>query len=193
MKIAMLILLIGIVATGSALAARKEEDVSPQGRTGWARLIGYWVFTVVVAFEMVAGSLWDLLRIEYVRAALTHLGYPLYLPFITGVWKFPCALALLVPRFARLKEWAYAGAIFNYTGAVASYLLMGDGARDWVAPLVFAVFTLASWALRPPSRRLPAPATSAKLPAVNWCLPILIAAAMLVFSSLTLPKGAPPL
>ncbi len=42
-----------------------------------------------------------------------------------GVWKIPCALGLLAPRFPRVKEWPIAGAFFNYTGAAASWLLLG--------------------------------------------------------------------
>jgi len=65
---------------------------------------------------------WATLRIEYASLALARLGYPPYLLTIFAVWKLPGALALLVPRprFPRLKEWAYAGAFFNYTGAAAS-------------------------------------------------------------------------
>jgi hypothetical protein len=85
---------------------------------------------------------------------MEHLGYPSYFLLIIGVWKMSCAVALVVPRFPRLKEWAYAGAIFNYTGAVASHLAVDDSASKWVGPLVFAAITLASWALRPPNRRL---------------------------------------
>jgi DoxX-like family len=107
-----------------------------------------------VAYEMVAGSMWDLLRIEYVRVTLTHLGYPLYLLLILGVWKLPCAVVLLIPRFERLKEWTYAGAFFNYSGAVASHLFVGDRLSVWIWPLVFALLTLVSWAVRPSERRL---------------------------------------
>ncbi len=89
------------------------ETVTPTA----ARAVAYWVCTVLLAWEMAAGSMWDLLRIEYTRGVLTHLGYPHYVLFILGVWKLPCAITLLVPRFPRLKEWAYAGAVFNYTGA----------------------------------------------------------------------------
>src|SRR6516165_12617148 len=91
------------------------------------RIVANWIFTLIVAWEMVAGSLWDLLRIEYVRVVLTHLGYPLYLLMILGAWKLTCAVVLLLPRFPRLKEWAYAGAFFNYSGAAASHFLVGDG------------------------------------------------------------------
>ena len=44
---------------------------------------------------------------------MVRLGYPPYLPLITGVWKLPCAMALVSPRFQRVKEWAYAGAFFS--------------------------------------------------------------------------------
>jgi DoxX-like family len=159
--------------------------------TSRSRLVGYWTLTVIVAWEMVAGSMWDLLRIEYVRVVLSHLGYPPYLLFILGVWKLPCALVMLLPRFERLKEWAYAGALFNYSGAFASHVLVGDGPSAWVAPLLFAILTLASWALRPPERRLRAanPAIETRLSA--WIVPMVVVAVMLVAALLTLPKVPP--
>jgi uncharacterized membrane protein YphA (DoxX/SURF4 family) len=163
-----------------------------RGRTYWIRIIAYWAFTLFVAYEMVAGGLWDLLRIEYVRVVMTHLGYPLYLLFIIGVWKIPCAVTLLVPRFLRLKEWAYAGAFFNYTGAVASHLAVGDRAKGWMAPIIFAAFTLASWTLRPPERRLASAGPTIETRYVAWVLPILIVVVLLVVSLVSLPQGPPP-
>ena len=115
--------------------------------------IAYWVATLLVALEMALGGVWDLLRISYVLSVIEHLGYPTYFLFIIGAWKIPCAIALLAPRFPRLKEWAYMGAIFNYTGAVASHLSVGDGAGKCVGPLVYAALTLFSWVLRPADRR----------------------------------------
>jgi DoxX-like family len=144
-----------VIATIAGVRASRREDVAPEGPAALMRSVAYWLLTLVVAFELAAGALWDLLRIEYVRVVLAHLGYPMYLLIIIGVWRIPGALALLVPRFPRLKEWAYAGAFFNYTGAAASHFLAGDSAGKWVGPLVLAVFTLISWALRPASRRLP--------------------------------------
>jgi hypothetical protein len=120
--------LIVTAALAGVLTGRREEDARSQGGRELARSIVYWLLTVVVAFELAAGALWDLLRIEYVRVVLVHLGYPLYLLIILGVWRIPGALALLIPRFPRVKEWAYAGAFFNYTGAAASHFLAGDRA-----------------------------------------------------------------
>lgn len=186
--------LIVIATVAGVLSFRREEETPSQGRGAMIRLIAYWLFTILLAFELAAGALWDLLRIEYVRVALTQLGYPLYLLVILGAWRVPGALALLVPRFRRLKEWVYAGAFFEYTGAAASHLLAGGHGGQWVGPLIFSGFTLVSWALRPAPRRLPmvppSPATGRR--AITWAVPVLTVAAMLIVTFFTLPKGAPP-
>ena len=193
MAAGLIISLILIATVAGVFCSRREEDIPRNGRGATIRLVAYWLFTVGLAFELAAGALWDLFRIEYVRVALTQLGYPLYLLVILGVWRVPGALTLLVPRFPRLKEWVYAGAFFEYTGAAASHLLAGDHGGQWVGPLIFSGFTMLSWALRPASRRLPnvAPPATEK-PAISWGVPILTVAAMLVVAFFTLPKGAPP-
>jgi hypothetical protein len=162
------------------------------GRMYWVRTIAFWAFTMVVVFEMAAGSLWDLLRIEYTRAIMTHLGYPVYLLSILGAWKLAGAATVLVPRCLRLKEWAYAGFVFNYTGAAASHLLAGDGPGMWAGPLVFAAFTVASWALRPADRRLVSTAPPVKPSPRAWAIAVGLLLLLLVISYFTLPKGPPP-
>ena len=194
MKAAILTLFMVVATVAGVFAIRQEQNPNsmPRTRAAWIRAIAYWAFTIPVAFEMAAGGLWDLLRIEYVRVVLAHLGYPLYLLYIIGTPRIPCAFVLLLPRFRRLKEWAYAGAFFNYAGAAASQALAGAGAGQWVGPLVLAGFTLASWGLRPETRRLPEGEPAAKLRPTAWWVPVLIASAMVVVAFLTLPKGAPP-
>jgi hypothetical protein len=88
-----------------------------------------------------------------VAPVLAHLGYPVYVLTILGWWKVLGAIVLLAPRLPRLKEWAYAGTVFDLTGAAASFALRGDSA-GLSGPLFLAVLALASWALRPPSRTL---------------------------------------
>lgn len=127
------------------------------------KAIGYWVTTIFTALELLAGGATDLMHGrtalvagEPVAEVLAHLGYPVYLLTILGVWKVLGAMALLVPRFPRLKEWAYAGSFFVYTGAVASGVVRGlddPGTFIW-PPLIFAVLTFASWTLRPQNRIL---------------------------------------
>jgi uncharacterized membrane protein YphA (DoxX/SURF4 family) len=123
--------------------------------------IGYWVTTIIVALELLAGGVTDLIHGpallfvgDPVALVLAQLGYPVYLLTILGVWKLLGAVALLVPRFPRLKEWAYAGIFIEMTGAAASWAARGGGMGDLIWPLAFAFLTLASWALRPPSRTL---------------------------------------
>jgi hypothetical protein len=118
-----------------------------------ARTVAYWLTTAIVTWELALGGIWDLLRVPYVRGVIAHLGYPSYFLVILGAWKLPGAVALLIPRYPRLKEWAYAGAFFNYTGAAASHFAAGDGPGAIVGPAIFALILMASWALRPPARR----------------------------------------
>ncbi len=136
-----------------------KEDITMKV-TGSSKMIGYWATTIIVTLELLAGGVTDLIHGpallfagDPVVLALERLGYPLYLLTILGVWKLLGAIALLVPRFPRLKEWAYAGTFLVYIGAAASWAMRG-GIGDLIVPLIFAVLTLTSWALRPPGRIL---------------------------------------
>jgi hypothetical protein len=73
---------------------------------------------------------------------------------ILGVWKVLGAGAVLPPGFPLLKEWAYAGMIFDLTGASASHVASSDDVRHILTPLVLAVLVVASWALRPDGRKV---------------------------------------
>jgi hypothetical protein len=114
----------------------------------------YWTTTVFVALEMLVGGASDVSHRREVVAIMEHLGYPLYFVTILGFWKVLGGLTLLAPRLPRLKEWAYAGAIFELIGAAASHTASGDGAGIAAVPLVFAALAFVSWATRPPSRML---------------------------------------
>jgi uncharacterized membrane protein YphA (DoxX/SURF4 family) len=118
-----------------------------------AKSILYWVFTIISALELLAGAEWDLTRRPDAVGVVTQLGYPVYMLTIVGIWKALAVLALLVPGFPRLKEWAYAGVFFEMTGAAASHAAKGDF-PSLLGPLVFAAFAMASWALRPENRTL---------------------------------------
>jgi hypothetical protein len=98
----------------------------------------------------------------------------------------------MLPRLLRLKEWAYPGAVFLYTGAAASHILAGEGANRWSGPLVFALFTLGSWAVRPASRRLALGASSEKPSLRAWLVPSGALVVMTVIALATIPKGSPP-
>jgi hypothetical protein len=126
--------------------------------TAKAVSVAYWICTALTAFFFVPGGLAYALAVPDVVQGVTQLGFPLYFIQLLGVWKVLGGVAILAPGFARLKEWAYAGMLFDLTAAAVANATMGDaiGAAWWhvPAPLLVAAVVVASWALRPPSRRL---------------------------------------
>jgi uncharacterized membrane protein YphA (DoxX/SURF4 family) len=118
------------------------------------RHAAYWTTTVLTVFPFLFGGTAYLLRIDEAVQNMRSLGYPEYLLTIVGAWKVLAGVAIAVPRFPRLKEWAYAGIAFNLTGAALSHAAVGHSAGKMVAPLVLLGVAMASWALRPPSRSL---------------------------------------
>ena len=117
------------------------------------RAAGYWTATACVAAEMGVGGVWDIARLPFVSDLVTHLGYPSYFLVLLGTWKVLGAAALLVPRLPLLKEWAYAGAFFTYTGALVSHLTTGYALGEVAVLVPMIALTVASWALRPAGRR----------------------------------------
>ena len=118
------------------------------------RRVQYWILTGVAAALFVIPGIANLLRIPHIAHDMAHLGYPAYFMGILGTWKLLAAAAILVPGLPRLKEWAYAGMIFDLTGAAISRAVVGDGALSVAVPLAIAAVVVASWALRPSSRTL---------------------------------------
>lgn len=133
------------VLSGPAVSSRS-------GRLRW-RLAVYWVFTAGVVAELGVGGAWDVTGVTSVRDLVAHLGYPSYFLTLLGIWKMLGAVALLIPGRALLKEWVYAGAIFTYTGAVFSHVTTGYALAEVPVLTVLIAVTVASWALRPASRR----------------------------------------
>jgi uncharacterized membrane protein YphA (DoxX/SURF4 family) len=118
------------------------------------RAIAYWVTTALTAFVFLSGGAADLARPSFVMEGMTQLGYPAYFVSILGIWKVLGGLVVVAPRWPRLKEWAYAGMLFDLTSASASHAACGDPAGKIVTPLILLGIVAASWALRPESRRL---------------------------------------
>jgi len=121
------------------------------------RKIGYWIATVLIALGYLTGAYFDIVQPEDMMAEAHKLGYPRFFFSILGVWKLGAGIVILVPRLPRLKEWAYAGIVINTTGAAATHIYMKDAIGDIVTPLVLLAIAMASWALRPASRKLAGP------------------------------------
>jgi uncharacterized membrane protein YphA (DoxX/SURF4 family) len=118
------------------------------------RTIGYWLATALIAFVFISGGYVDITRPTYAVEGMVKLGYPVYFMVILGVWKVLGGIAILIPRTPRLKEWAYAGMLFDLTGAAASHASTRDVWWHVAAPLAILVVVYFSWALRPKKRML---------------------------------------
>jgi len=118
------------------------------------RVIGYWVTTGLLAAVMLLGGIMDVTQNKEIVKAFTHLGYPLYFAVLLGVAKILGAIAILVPKFPRLKEWAYAGITIDLIAAAISHSAVGDDFGKIIVPVVFLVILTVSYLLRPPSRVL---------------------------------------
>jgi hypothetical protein len=119
------------------------------------KVVAYWICTVIVAVCIGSGGAAQVLRLPQNVEGMTALGYPLHFIVLLGVWKVLGALTLLAPGLRLVKEWACAGIFIDLSGAVVASAANAGGAFHVIAPMVLIGFLVASWALRPASRRLP--------------------------------------
>jgi hypothetical protein len=106
--------------------------------------ITYWVLTVLFALAMLGDAYGGITKQQAGQDVLRHLGYPIYMMVIMGVFKFFGAIAILQNTFKTVKEWAFAGFAINFVGAFASRAFVSDGAGLLVPPVVMLLimFTL---------------------------------------------------
>jgi hypothetical protein len=114
----------------------------------------YWVSTGLLSVGMLGSGISQLLHVKEMDELITHVGYPLYFMYIIGVWKILGVVAIVIPKFKLLKEWAYAGFFFLMTGALLSHLSIGDGGKAIYGPLFQTLFIILSWYFRPADRKL---------------------------------------
>jgi hypothetical protein len=121
---------------------------------GKRKLIWYWIITGLLSFFMLGGGLSQALLVKGVIEGFKPLGYPVYFIALIGIWKILGIIAIIVPGFKLLKEWAYAGLFFTMTGAVISHIASNDIKPQIIAPIVFTIFIVLSWYLRPADRKI---------------------------------------
>ncbi|MEJ7623201.1 MAG: DoxX family protein [Pyrinomonadaceae bacterium] len=118
------------------------------------RKIAYWVSTIWLALGMTSTAIVQLIKMPDGVEAVTRLGYPSYLLTILGVWKIFGVVAVLIPGYPKLKEWAYAGFFFAMSGAAISHIIVGDAVTEIFPSLLLLILTVVSWYSRPDSRKI---------------------------------------
>jgi hypothetical protein len=114
----------------------------------------YWIATLWLALGMTATGIVQLLQIKEEVDMMSHLGYPLYFLPLLGIWKLLGVIAILIPKFGLLKEWAYAGFFFAMSGAIISHLASGEYGIELFGPTLLLVLTIISWYFRPAERKV---------------------------------------
>jgi uncharacterized membrane protein YphA (DoxX/SURF4 family) len=117
----------------------------------------YWIATLWLALGMTVTGGGQLVKMKAGQGGVDmihHLGYPVYLLAILGIGKILGVIAVLIPKFPLIKEWAYAGFFFIMSGAVFSHIAVSDPVTAIFPSLLLLILTLISWYLRPPGRKI---------------------------------------
>lgn len=114
----------------------------------------YWIATIWLSLGMLSTGIVQLLQMEQDKARMAFLQYPTYLLILLGIWKIAGVIAVLIPKFPILKEWAYAGFFFAMSGAAFSHIASGSPLSEIFPSILLLVLTVVSWYFRPAERRL---------------------------------------
>ncbi len=126
----------------------------PAGRT--FKII-YWIATGWLALGMISTGAGQLLKVKAGQGGadmINHLGYPVYLLTLLGIWKVLGVVTVLIPKYPLLKEWAYAGFFFVMTGAMFSHIASGDSVTSIFPSLGLLILSVVSWYFRPVDRKI---------------------------------------
>lgn len=114
----------------------------------------YWIATAWLALGMLSTGIVQLLKMPQEIDLMSRLGYPAYFLIILGIWKILGVVAVLIPGFPVLKEWAYAGFFLAMSGAVISHAASGSESGEFFGPILLLALTIISWYFRPASRKI---------------------------------------
>ena len=105
----------------------------------------YWIFTILLIAMMLMSAVTSFMPNPQSEAMMQSIGYPYNVLYLLAVAKILGVIALLVPGFSRLKEWAYAGFTFDLIGAVYAFLMVGTPLADTAFMLVGLVLVFGSY------------------------------------------------
>lgn len=114
----------------------------------------YWIATLWLALGMLSTGIVQFIQYEPEVTRMQALGYQAYLLPLLGVCKALALIAIFVPRYPLIKEWAYAGLFFMMMGAIYSHIAHGDPITDIFGPSLLLVLTCVSWYFRPADKKI---------------------------------------
>lgn len=105
----------------------------------------FWTATTIIAlFEGVMPALTS--QSEMAKEGIRHLGYPEYFGNALVVFKILGVLAIVIPQIPkRLKEWAYAGFVFDFIFASISHGVVDGINSQTFFPLVILGILMVSY------------------------------------------------
>lgn len=109
--------------------------------------IFYWIFTGLMAALLGLGAIFDAISAPEAIEHVTHIGYPAYIVPFLGVAKMAGIIAILIPGFPRVKEWAYAGLIYDLVGAMYSHMSAGEPVSAWAPLTILVLLVVGSYIL----------------------------------------------
>ena len=119
----------------------------------------YWIATVWLALGMTSTGIVQIMNVPEEIQMISGLGFPAYIVTFLGICKLLGVVAILIPGWPLLKEWAYAGFFFNMVGAIYSHAVNGSAAGELFGPSLLIVLIAISWQFRPASRKTVVPVT----------------------------------
>ena len=105
----------------------------------------YWVFTILLIAMMLMSAVTSFMPNPQGEAMMKFIGYPYNVLYLLGIAKILGIIALLVPGFNRLKEWAYAGFTFDLIGACYAFYMIGTPVADTAFMLVGLILVFGSY------------------------------------------------
>ncbi|MCB9046371.1 MAG: DoxX family protein [Chitinophagales bacterium] len=114
----------------------------------------YWIATLWLSLGMLSTGIVQLMQVKEQTQFVLDMGFPAYFVTLLGFTKILGVIAILIPRYPLVKEWAYAGFFFTMSGAVYSHIATGHPAKDMFGPILLLVLITTSWYFRPGSRKL---------------------------------------
>lgn len=109
--------------------------------------IAYWVITGLFALVMLGSAIPNIMVDPMSVQGFSEMGYPTYLIPFLGWAKLLGVIAILVPGYPRIKEWAYAGLLFDLIGATYSVANSGKTLAEWSPILIFVALGFGSYFL----------------------------------------------